>query len=232
MSSLVYYMCSLIVLDCIEKVKMVVGTLFNKMRERRRSSRRSSRGSSNGSIGMGIECCGKIKILMLGDHNVGKSSICFRYVADSMLGTNKIKNENEEFESSVFLAPQNKKEKVRQYELNLSIADTLFRRRSVERYKQKIVETDAFVLVYSKDSRQSYIKLIDLISDIHKIKKVKIPIIILGNKNDLKQAITHVQEKGVLGDYPHFDVSAQENDGIQEAFKFLVRLSVEHVVEE
>ena len=72
-------------------------------------------------------------------------------------------------------------------------------------------------------------KLIELVADIQKLRKrANPPIVVVGNKNDLEQGNTlgiHDSEQAVLGSFPHFNVSAVENDGLQEAFKCLVQMS-------
>ena len=179
--------------------------------------------------------------MVLGDQGVGKSSICAKYTSvdeeilqafDEESGENK-QPLDELFTSCIYLSSVNRK--VKQYDLEIAIPNGVYWNGTVNGYKERISQTNGFMLVYSKENRQSYMRLIELLSDIRKIKKmVDLPIVIVGNKSDLNDIKT-LQVKDcehiVLGEYPHFDVSALQNEGIQEAFKQLSQ-NCSHVFDE
>jgi len=211
----------------IEKIRK---TSIDKLEKLRKTSRgRSNRRTSRDSSCMCIEYRGSFKLLLLGDQGVGKTSICAKYTAfdEELLKTLHENGQRDEtFSSCIYLSSGNKK--ARQYDLDIAIANGLYWKGTVNGYKEKIQESNGFLLVYSKENRQSYMKLIEILSDIRKIKKmIDIPVVIVGNKSDLNEIKT-LQVKDcehiVLGEYPHFDVSAVENIGIQEAFKCLSQM--------
>ena len=207
-------------------LKMVVGEIIDKIRKtsRGRSRGRSSRGDSSC---MCIEYHGAFKLLLLGDHGVGKTTICSTYTSQE-----ETKSSNDEiFNTCVYISGGGQKhDKAKQYDLEISVPNGVYWDGTVEGYKNKILESDGFMLVYSKENRQSYMKLVELLSDIRKLKKCDVPVVILGNKCDLNQIKTlQVQdsEHVVLGKFPHFDVSAICNDGLQESFKCLSQMCVQ-----
>ena len=139
------------------------------------------------------------------------------------------KSVNEIYHSSVFINEKEKRNRVRQYDVDLAIPQGTTWCGTVRGYKQLLLEADGFLLVHSKDNRQTYMQLIELVSDIQKLRKRKNPpIVVVGNKNDLGRGSTisiHDSEQSVLGAFPHFNVSALEDDGLQKAFKCLVQMA-------
>ena len=138
--------------------------------------------------------------------------------------THVAQNKGEQYSTCVFIGGD---QCIQQYDVEVAIPNRMYWAGSVEGYKRKILESDGFLLVYSKESRQSYMKLIELISDIQKLRKNRTPpMVIMGNKTDLNQNTLQAKESEriVFGSVPHFNVSALDNTGIQESFKALVRM--------
>ena len=207
--------------------------LIDKIRERSDSlflspSPRLSRkrGSSAGpSI---IEPQGQQRIVVLGPTSVGKSTICATYAgAENDLSALRYSKKNEIYNSCVFIQSETANH-VKQYNVEMSVPKGTRWDGTVNGYKSLLLESDGYLLVYSKENRQSYMKLVELVSDIQKLRKCNIPpIVVVGNKDDLDHSNTlgiHDSEHHVLGSFPHFNVSALENDGLQEAFKCLVQM--------
>lgn len=216
-------------------------------------TRSRGRGSSNGCTV--IEYHGVLKLMVLGTSGVGKTTFCSQYVgvdanvntpASPKLSPKRDKRncspiispkrnvhtshtKEEQYSSCVFINGD-KTDRVKQYDIDMALPKGSYWNGSVDGYKKKILESDGFILVYSKDNRQSYMRLIELVSDIRKLRKSNLPpIVIVGNKMDLnRNSILQMKdsEHVVLGKFPHFSISATENtdDGIQQAFKCLVQM--------
>ena len=212
----------------IEKIKERSDSLFSLSGLSPRLGRK--RGSSGPST---IEPQGSRKLVVLGPSQVGKSSICATYASVEKKSFQQ-KSSNEVYNSCVFINSE-EKNLIKQYQVELAIPQGTMWCGSVRGYKQLLLEADGFLLVYSKENRHTYMKLIELVADIQKLRKrTNPPIVVVGNKNDLEQGNTlgiHDSEQAVLGSFPHFNVSAVENDGLQEAFKCLVQMaSQQHIL--
>lgn len=136
---------------------------------------------------------------------------------------------DEQYSSCAFVNGD-KADRVKQYDIDMALPKGSYWNGSVDGYKKKILESDGFMLVYSKENRQSYMRLIELVSDIRKLRKCNLPpIVVVGNKSDLNQkSLLQMKDSEyvVLGTFPHFNVCATENadDGVQHAFKRLVQM--------
>lgn len=210
----------------IEKIRKTSVEQLERLRKTSRSrSRRTSRGESSACI----EYRGSFKFLLLGDQGVGKTTMCASYtsVDEEILNMIQENSEDEIFHSCVYLSSPNRKS-VKQYDLEIAIANGVYWNGTVNGYKERIAQTQGFMLVYSKENRQSYMKLIEILSDIKKIKRgTDFPVVIVGNKSDLSEIqILQIQESEniVFGDFQHFNVSAKDNNGVQEAFTKLSQM--------
>ena len=207
----------------LEKIRK---TSVEKLERLRKTSRSRSRRTSRGESCACIEYRGSFKFLLLGDQGVGKTTMCAKYtsVDEEILNMIQENSTNEIFNSCAYLNMPNRKS-VKQYDLEIAVANGVYWNGTVNGYKERIAQTQGFMLVYSIENRQSYMKLIELLSDIKKIKRGSdFPVVIVGNKSDLNDnKILQIQdsENIVFGDFQHLNVSAKDNLGIQEAFNKL-----------
>ena len=159
--------------------------------------------------------CGSLKILVLGDKNVGKTSVCQRYVGYDLSpeenGVTYCKIAFTEYENEF-----------RQYELEIQDLDIA--KYNTNTYRYKLSSSDGFILVYSKTDKISFMKLSEIIADINRANKGQAVVVMLGNKSDSDQAsdfYVELQQQPLPID--HFDISALENEGIHFAFQRLIR---------
>ena len=190
-------------------------------------SRSSSIASSNGSRGsrcstnINIVNHGEIKILVMGGHDVGKTTICKKYAGleegedDLCLHDHEIP-----YDASTFIDGDDGE--IQQYDLEIYDYDP---KASPIKNRKLIDKCDAFLLVYSKTSKQSLLKLLEMKQDISHIKGVgSNPIMFaVGNKSDLMSDSERVIQDDDLWslNMDQIDVSAKLNEGIQTAFKAL-----------
>ena len=159
--------------------------------------------------------CGSLKILVLGDKNVGKTSVCQRYVGYDLSpeenGVTYCKTAFTEYENEF-----------RQYELEIQVLDIA--KYNTNTYRYKLSSSDGFILVYSKTDKISFMKLSEIIADINRANKGQAVVVMLGNKSDSDQVsdfYVELQQQPLPID--HFDISALENEGIHFAFQRLIR---------
>ncbi|XP_057294538.1 NF-kappa-B inhibitor-interacting Ras-like protein 2 [Hydractinia symbiolongicarpus] len=174
---------------------------------------------------MGIEHCGQVNILILGDKGVGKSTICSEYAGEELSSVQEKEKGDIPIKTNVFLG-DGKKECIKEYDVHITTSNGIFRRETVQEYKQKILRSDGYVLIYSIDNRASYIKLINLLGDIQRTTKDNVPIVIFRNKIDIKVCLPFDEQNLLSQDIPQFNVSGRTNEGVQKGFKTLVQLCV------
>lgn len=182
--------------------------------------RRLSSGGNHGKYNKdktqsSIVNCGSLKILVLGDKNVGKTSVCQRYVGYDLSpeenGVTYCKIAFTEYENEF-----------RQYELEIQDLDIA--KYNTNTYRYKLSSSDGFILVYSKTDKISFMKLSEILADINRANKGQAVVVMLGNKSDSDQAsdfYVELQQQPLPID--HFDISALENEGIHFAFQRLIR---------
>ena len=182
---------------------------------------RMSRGSSSRPDSMNIFNHGAFKLLVLGSAGVGKTTICRRYVGYDFHET--CQPENEVFDTSIFIGMPGENI-TRQYDLEIYDTNDHVSKANFQDYTNNLVSADGFILVYSKDSKASFMKLAEIICDIRHFKSSTVPIIMLGNKSDLGRIKYEVKENDLsILPFDHFNVSASKNEFIQEAFNSIVQ---------
>ncbi|CAL6023060.1 Rab1a [Hexamita inflata] len=150
----------------------------------------------------------EMKIVVLGDASVGKSSILYRYVSDSF----------NQFPASTINASFYRKLLVSKIPTNLQLWDTA----SQEKFKSIIPmyyrNADIIIIVFSVDSISSFNQAKIQVEEVLQ-KQEKPNIILLGNKCDLHNSIKneaedYAQEAG----YKLHWVSALNGQGVKQAF--------------
>ena len=198
-----------------------VKTVNNGLKGRLRSlSRSSSGGSTSSRNSMQIYNHGELKILVLGNPGVGKTSICRKYVGlDNEVFKDREMLDSEEYsevyDTGIFINVNNS---TRQYDLEIFDFEDVTRN-SPLKYKKNIEHCDGFLLVYSKDDVESFMKILEMMHDIHNVKGPGCPLVVVGNKSD-KSALS-VSDVALIKE-AHVSVSAELNEGIQEAFHLLI----------
>ena len=155
------------------------------------------------------------KILILGESQVGKTSLLLKYTDDTfktnMLPTfgldvryKYIQNDN--------------------YNIRLDLWDTAgqekFRTMTQNYYKG----SDGIILVYDISNESSFFRLNSWMEDIIENAKNKIEIVVIGNKCDLKRQVEKEQLKSFADEYkvPYFEASAKTGEGVEESFNKLI----------
>ena len=166
----------------------------------------------------------EMKIILLGDCSVGKTSIINRFIG----------REFETYELSTIGIEHVRQKLEIEYEnetknLILKIYDSA----GQERYKSistsYIKGADGIILVFDLSNKESFNSLIDWMKEIKDNTKIEKNIILVGNKNDVKSEEREVQQKEIdelinnkfkdIKDLTYMETSAKENYNISQLFE-------------
>ena len=156
-----------------------------------------------------------LPLMLLGDGQVGKTSLILRLTGNEFNDSQLTTVGKESYIYQVTLHG---------YELKMKIWDTAGQERFKSMSVQVIKNSDAVILVYAIDDRNSFNALDQWLNKLNDTIDIsKKPIMIIGNKSDVeneKRKITYeegkkyAEEKG----YHFYETSAKNNLNITEAF--------------
>ena len=156
-----------------------------------------------------------LKILLIGDSHVGKTSLLLKYVDDFF---------PEEHIATIGIEYKDKIINKDRYNIRLQIWDTAGQERFNSITKNIYRNTNGVLFVYDVTNRKSYNSMKNWIKDTEKIDK-DIKGIILANKIDLEEREVNTDELEELGNKMNMkflETSAKDNINVKEAFILLV----------
>ena len=209
----------------IHDVMRRVRTLSSGAISRSRSSSLGSVGSRGSHCSANIHNHGEFKVLVMGAPGVGKTTICRTYAG---LGDEDVDDicvsatgGDVPYDTSVFIDIDTE---IQQYDLE--VYDSNANMTSAE--QQSLIEKcDAFLLVYSKTSKQSFLRLLELKQDITHIKQQPPIMFVVGNMNDLRDHYAVKDDELWSLNLENVDISAANNEGLQLTFNTLVKKCAE-----
>jgi len=159
------------------------------------------------------------RVVLLGGGGVGKSAITLRMVTDNFLDDYDPTIEDNYIKNVI----------VDGIPVTLDVLDTAGQEEFGSMQDQWIRDGMGFLLVYSVTHRQTFPKITQLYEKIRRIKDElpKVPIVIAGNKIDMKDQRQIESQEGVdlaktLG-VPFFECSAKEKTNVEAAFFEVIR---------
>ena len=156
-----------------------------------------------------------LKILLIGDSHVGKTSLLLKYI-DDFFPEDHIATIGIEYKDKII----NKDG----YNIRLQLWDTAGQERFNSITKNIYRNTNGVLFVYDVTNRKSFNSMKNWIKDTEKIDK-DIKGIILGNKIDLEEREVETEELEELGNKMNMkflETSAKENINVKEAFFLIV----------
>ena len=156
-----------------------------------------------------------LKILLIGDSHVGKTSLLLKYVDDFF---------PEEHIATIGIEYKDKFINKDGFNIRLQLWDTAGQERFNSITKNIYRNTNGVLFVYDVTKRKSYNSMKNWIKDTEKIDK-DIKGIILGNKIDLEEREVNKDELEELGNKMNMkflETSAKENINVKEAFILIV----------
>ena len=158
----------------------------------------------------------KLKIMVLGESMVGKTSLITRYTNDKFGGR---------YLCTVGIDFQKKKIEKNGKRVLLQIWDTAGQERFRNVTKNYFQASQGFVLAYDINNKESFEKVQYWVEEIKSNAEEKIKCILIGTKCDLDKREVSEEEGQNLGQkygYKFLETSAKENININETFETLV----------
>ena len=158
----------------------------------------------------------KLKIMVLGESMVGKTSLITRYTNDKFGGR---------YLCTVGIDFQKKKIEKNGKRVLLQIWDTAGQERFRNVTKNYFQASQGFILAYDINNKDSFEKVQYWIEEIKLNAEEKIKCVLIGTKSDLDRREVSEEEGQNLGKengYKFLETSAKENININETFETLV----------
>ena len=158
----------------------------------------------------------KLKIMVLGESMVGKTSLITRYTNDKFGGR---------YLCTVGIDFQKKKIEKNGKRVLLQIWDTAGQERFRNVTKNYFQASQGFILAYDLNNKESFEKVQYWVEEIKSNAEEKIKCILIGTKCDLDKREVSEEEGQNLGQkygYKFLETSAKENININETFETLV----------
>ena len=158
------------------------------------------------------------KFMVLGAANVGKTSLIERFI-HGQFTDDHLPTIADTYETGIFL---NIGKELKQFDMELNDFCGSLKDDFPETYVDTILQSDGFIIVYSKDEPESLAKVVEMVADINILKEAPV-VMILENKCDLKKNIsTNIRTKFQIVNARHMEVSAKSDLGVDDAIKTLV----------
>ena len=163
------------------------------------------------------------KVLLLGNSDVGKSSILIRYVDESW---------NEAFVPTIGVDFKVKSMEVEQKKIKMQIWDTAGQERFSNVISSYFIGAHGLFLIYDITNRDSFKNLENWLIEIEKNASENVLKILVGNKNDLEQdrEISYEEGKNFANrnGMEFIETSAKINTNVSEAFEMLGKLMIKN----
>ena len=160
----------------------------------------------------------KIRLMLIGDSNVGKTSIIKRY-CNNQFSPSYISTVGIDFETK-YLRLNGKT-------INLQIWDTAGQERYKVLAKNYFKNSDGFIIVYDITDKKSFNNVVNWITQIKDSASENVKCVLLGNKCDLEELrqVDINQGKDLANNYnfKFYETSAQKGSNIQKVFTDLVK---------
>lgn len=154
-----------------------------------------------------------LKIVLLGTTNVGKTSIIHKFCVGNFNGATSPTIQVASFEKTVDINNQ---------QVKLNICDTAGQERYQSICPNFYRDADAILVVFSLDNKETLDKAQNWFDELNATMQNKVPILTIGNKNDLIRDPDLTREKCIHfamdNNSQYIETSAKENIGIDTAF--------------
>ncbi len=160
----------------------------------------------------------KIRLMLIGDSNVGKTSIIKRYCKNQF---------SPSYISTVGIDFETKYLRLNGKIINLQIWDTAGQERYKVLAKNYYKNSDGFIIVYDITDKKSFNNVSNWITQIKDSASENVKCVLLGNKCDLEELrqVDINQGKDLANNYhlKFYETSAQKGNNIQKVFTDLVK---------
>jgi len=165
---------------------------------------------------------GSLDITVVGDRSIGKRTLCRTFTQqEETMKENEVLNctqgvmGEQRFTTSMILPNSH-------YDVRLSVVSTDWCKKNVRNYRDLVLSSDGFLLTYRKSKRESFISLIESVSDIKHFRGNSAPLIVANitatdpdDENDVrKEDLLIIPEESV-------NVTLEKPDEIESLFRML-----------
>ena len=160
----------------------------------------------------------KIKLMVIGDKNVGKTSLIKRFCQNEF---------DNAFITTIGIDFQIKNIKMNNKKIKIQIWDTAGQERYRVMAKSYYNSSDGFIIVYDITKRESFNQINNWIDQIVNSAPNYSKSIIFGNKNDLKDMrqvqINEGKELAKQNNFKFYETSAKDSNNINEGFESIIK---------
>jgi len=167
-----------------------------------------------------------MKLLLVGDFGVGKSSILLRFVDDVFSG------------DTAFLGMDYKTKPITLdgRPISLECHDTAGQEKYSTLTASFFRSAHGTIIIYDVTNRESFSRISSWVIECSRYVDDKIPMMIVGNKCDLQMerqvTMEEAQELAERYKFPFFEISAKTGKGLNEVFNTMARITLNHMEEE
>ena len=170
----------------------------------------------------------QFKLLTLGNSKVGKTSFILKYTEDTFT-TNTSTTIGIDYKDKYEILKNNQKVKIAIYDTN---GQERFKSLSLNYLKK----ADGILLFYDITDKESFDSIKEWMQSIYEIKDNNFPIVLIGNKIDLKDERIVTKEEGesesVKYNIKFYETSCKDNINIKESILFLIYKILGNIQEE
>ena len=178
---------------------------------------------------------GTLNILVVGSNNVGKETMCQLYGKKVLNASSVNESDNskgeKKFQASIILPSLSNNAQCFHYDIKICVVSVEWRQRNPRLYKDRVLSSDAFVLVYNETKRQSFVSLIELASEVKHFRQKNSPVNIACVKAQKGEMADTRQEDLCIMNEDTFDINLNSVDSINEMFHSLVCKCVDFMEE-
>jgi len=163
-----------------------------------------------------------LKILLLGNSTVGKSSFFLRYFDNKFTSSSAV---------TIGVDYKVKSIIVNNIKLKLNIWDTAGQDRFKSITKSYFKGSDGVLLIFDLTNNRSFLDVSQWISQIKEYSEERTKIVLVGNKCDSEERVVlkeEIEKYSVENGLIYFEASAKDNINVSEAFDRLALMIVEY----